>query len=399
MSVFQNALRSVVSSPTLLQGFPGFGYGGLTESAKKVNVRSSLTLSAFFSGIDMIANSIAILPNAVVQKTDDTVSYLKDHPVHKLLNTRPNYHQSAFGFKHQIAATVLLRGNFFAGIVTDESGNKIALNFWDSNLVTVIDYKDELFYQYKGEMYKSYEVLHVPGFSFDGKLGKSVLEFAADNLGVTLNAQKFGSMSLEDQGLSYGVIESDKKIDSPAKDALGTAFEKRLTTMNKHRAAVLDEGMKYKSIGLNPEESKFIETYASGTEDIARWLHVPNHKLRIKGEGGYNSMVQMEQDYLQSAVKPIAQKIKEELDFKLFTESEKSDSIAIDQNFKILLQVDPKSRAEYYKSMVFLKAMTPNEIRVLESLNPYEDGDQFLQMSNLLNEEQMKKLLADESKG
>jgi hypothetical protein len=49
--------------------------------------------------------------------------------------------------------------------------------------------------------------------------------------------------------------------------------------------------------------------------------------------------------------------------------------------------------------MVFLKAMTPNEIRVLESLNPYDGGNQFLQMSNLLNEEQIKKLLADESEG
>jgi HK97 family phage portal protein len=398
MSVFQNALRSVVSAQTFVGGFPNFSYG-LTESAKKVNVRSALTLSAFYSGIDMIANSIAILPHSVCQKTDNNITYLKDHPVNYLLNNRPNYHQSPFGFKHLIALTVLLRGNYFAGIVTDESGNKIALDFWDSSLVTVIDHEGKLFYQYKSEMYSAHEVFHVSGFSFDGKLGKSVLEFAADNLGVTLNAQKFGSMSLEDQGLSYGVIESDKKLDAPAKNALGSAFEKRLTSMNKHRAAVLDEGMKYKSIGLNPEESKFIETYASGTEDIARWLHIPNHKLRIKGEGGYNSMVQMEQDYLQSAVKPLAQKIKEEIEFKLFTDPEKANSIAIDQNFKILLQVDPKSRAEYYKSMVFLKAMTPNEIRVLESLNPYPDGDQFLQMSNLLNEEQMKKLLADESKG
>ena len=152
MSVFQNALRSVVSSPTLLQGFPSFGYGSLTQSANKVNVGSSLTLSAFYSGIDMIANSIAILPHAVIQKTDDTVSYLKNHPVQKLLNTRPNYHQSAFGFKHQIAANVLLRGNFFAGIVTNESGNKTALNFWDSNLVTVIDHENELYYEYKGKM-------------------------------------------------------------------------------------------------------------------------------------------------------------------------------------------------------------------------------------------------------
>ena len=398
MSVFQNALRSVVSAQTFVGGFPGFSYG-LTESAKKVNVRSALTLSAFYSGIDMIANSIAILPHSVCQKTEGNIKYLKDHPVNYLLNNRPNHHQSPFGFKHLIAFTVLTRGNYFAGIVTDESGNKIALDFWDPGLVTVIDHEGKLFYSYKSEMYSAYEVFHVSGLSFDGKLGKSVLEFAADNLGVTLNAQKFGSSSLEDQGLSYGVIETDKVLKAPAKDAIGSAFEKRLTSMNKHRAAVLDEGMKYSKIGLNPEESKFIETYASGTEDIARWLHIPNHKLRIKGEGGYNSMVQMEQDYLQSAVKPLAQKIKEELEYKLFTDTEKLDYIAVDQNFNILLQVDPKSRAEYYKSMVFLKAMTPNEIRVLESLNPYDGGNQFLQMSNLLNEEQIKKLLADESEG
>lgn len=399
MSVLQNALRSVVSTTTQLKNYQTFGYGSLTSSAKNVNVKSSLTISAFYSGVDMIANSIATLPHSVIQKTEDQVQYLTEHPVNKLLNVRPNYYQTPFNFKHLIAITILLRGNSYAGIITNDNGEKIGLDFWDHNLVTVIDYNDELYYQYKGQTYKSYEVLHFPGFSFDGKTGKSLLEFAADNLGVTLNSQKFASNSLEDQGLTYGVIETEKSLKTGAKDAIGQAFEKRLTSMNKHRAAVLDEGMKYNRIGLNPEESKFIDSYANGIEDIARWLHIPNHKLRIKGEGGYNSMVQMEQDYLQSAVKPIAQKIKEELDYKLFTDSEKKQKLSVDQNFKILLQVDPKSRAEYYKSMVFLKAMTPNEIRKLESYNPYDGGDQFLQMSNLLNEEQLKKLLADENEG
>jgi HK97 family phage portal protein len=397
MSVFENALRSVVSTPTLLGAYSSFGYANLTQSAKKVNVRSSLTISAFYSGVDKIANSIAILPHSVVQKTEDTIEVLDSHAVHGLLNKKANYYQTPFNFKHLIASTVLLRGNYFAGIVRDDNGKLIGLDFWDHNLVTVIDYNDELFYLYKENTYKSHEVLHVPGFSFDGKLGKSILEFAADNMGTTLNAQKFGSSSLENQGLTYGVIETEKKLDSKAKDAIGSAFEKRMTTMNKHRAAVLDETMKYKKIGLNPEESKFIETYANGIEDIARWLHVPNHKLNIKGEGGYNSLIQMEQEYLQTAVKPLAQKIKEEFDAKLFTDNEKNQNISIDQNFKILLQVDPKSRAEYYKSMVFLKAMTPNEIRKLESMNPYDDGDQFLQMSNLLNEQQLKKLVQDEN--
>ena len=62
-------------------------------------------------------------------------------------------------------------------------------------------------------------------------------------------------------------------------------------------------------------------------------------------------------------------------------------------NYRKLLEVDPASRAQYYKDMVYIKAMNPNEVRKKEDMNPYEGGDGFLQMTNLETKEQIKKKL------
>jgi len=101
----------------------------------------------------------------------------------------------------------------------------------------------------------------------------------------------------------------------------------------------------------------------------------------------------MSNEYLQTAVMPMAEKFKQEFERKTFTPSERKSGIYIYQNYKKLLQINPAKRGQFYKDMVFLKAMTPNEVRELEDMNPYTGGDEFLQMSNLLNEQQLKKML------
>ena len=103
----------------------------------------------------------------------------------------------------------------------------------------------------------------------------------------------------------------------------------------------------------------------------------------------------MEIDYLQRGVMPLAERFKQELDRKTFTEFERNNGYYIHQNYKKLLQVDPKSRAQFYKDMYFMSAICPDEIRELEDMNPREDGEgkQFVQLQNVLNEEQIKKEL------
>ncbi|WP_281681838.1 phage portal protein [Zunongwangia profunda] len=388
MSDLFTAKRSASDGGWLPSFFPS-----LTEAGKKVNQHSSLKISAFYCAVNTLANSLAILPTSVYQKKDNKREPVTSHPAHYLLYREPNQYMTAFMFRFVMAVSLLMRGNAYAIIVRNNGGAIVAMQYVDPDKVTVLKNKDKLFYRIDGKTYNADEIYHVVGFSFNGITGKSILQFAADNLGVTLTTQQFASDSLSDRGIGYGVIETDNSLKPEIKNKISDAFEGRMASKGKFKTPVLDEGFKYKKITLKPEEAKFIEQYAAGVEDIARWFNIPAHKLAIKGEGGYNFLVQMEIDYLQRGVMPLAERFKQELDRKTFTEFERNNGYYIHQNYKKLLQVDPKSRAQFYKDMYYMGAISANEIRELEDMNPRKNGDEYMQLQNLLSEDQLKKEL------
>ena len=305
---------------------------------------------------------------------------------------------TAFNFWKTIAVCQLVKGNGYAKIIRNGAGDVVELQLLHPEDVTVYMLDNQLWYQVTGDpkMYFSDEIFHVPGFSWDGISGVGVIKFAADNMAISLSADQYGSDAFGDRGVTYGVLETDKSLNKTGKDNLAKIFNQRIETGDKHRLAVFDEGMKYKRISLSPEESQFIETKAEGVDDIAIWLNIPLHKLHKKGEGGYNFLVQMSIEYLMSSVMPLAQPILEEIDAKLLTSSEESQGIRSGADYQYILKADPAARGQYYKDMVYIKAMNPNEVRKKEGMNPYAGGEEFLQMSNMLNEQQINKELSNE---
>ncbi len=363
----------------------------LSEAGKNINSHSSLTISAFYCAVNTLANAIALLPTSVYQKTDGNRKHLAEHPADYLLYREPNSNMTAFNFKFIMAVSVYMRGNAFALIIRNEAGQLLSYNYLDPDAVTIITHAGKIFYKHGREIYSAEEIIHIPGFSFNGISGQSILHYAAESLGTTLAAQKFGADSYNNRGLSQGVLESDFSVNGPKKEEISKAFSGALNSGEAHRAPVLDEGMKYKPITLTPEQSKFLETSSAGVADVARWFSLPLHKLHVSGEGGYNYLVQMSIEFIQASVMPLGEKFKQEFERKTFTASERKAGIYIFQNYKKLLQADPVARGQWYKDLTFVKAITPNEIRELEDMNPYVGGDKPLQMANLLSEEQIKK--------
>lgn len=401
-NIFNNAIADLVtpqkrsgSVGTSLASFFNFS---LTESGKKVNSHSSLTLSPYFCAVNTIANSLALLPMSVFLEEGNNKNLQKNHSVHYLIYREPNTYMTAFSFKFIMAKAVFEKGNAYALILRNNSGNVDSLVYLDPDEVDVLESGGKLFYKFKGQTFQAYEILHIPGFSFDGVTGKSIIHYAADNIGVSLSAQTFAANAFDGRGISQGVIESERDVEKGKKEEIANAVASRFSSGNKYRVAMLDEGMKYKSITLTPQEAQFVETYMSGIADIARWFNIPLHKLHVSGEGGYNFLVQMSLEYLQTAVMPLAEKFKQEFERKLFTTGERKRGFHINLNYKKLLQADPKARAQYYKDLYLLGVMNSNEIRQLEDMNPRDDGggETYLQMGNLLNEEQLKKQLTSQ---
>lgn len=402
MNLFLRSFSALVSTAKRSVGSTGnsnfFGYSpGISSNNKIVTAENSLKLSAFWCGVHNIANSIAILPKMVYEQSDNNINPLSEHPVSVLINRSPNRCMTAFKFWFSFAVSILVKGNGFARIIRSGNGQPLELVLIHPEDVTVLENGGELFYRVRGEKLLLYsdEMLHVPGFSFNGLVGKSVVQYAADNLSMTLGADAFALDAYENRAVSKGVIEVNTGLSPTAKKNLKDITEFNMATGGTDRVTVLDEGMKYKAISLSPAEMQFIEAKANGVEDIARWLNIPLHKLHTKGEGGYNFLVQMSIEYLSASVQPLAQPIKEEIERKLLFPQELTSGITTNFNYKKLLEVDPQSRAQYYKDMVYIKAMNPNEVRKEEQMNPYTGGDEFLQMANMLNEQQLKKQISD----
>lgn len=397
MNVFNQAMSRIVAvsekrSVDLFGGslFPLFPQ---TAEGKKVNANTALKISAFWCGVNSIANDVALLPKSIFRETADTRNRAKDHPVDYLIHNEPNTRMTAFTFWYTMVICLLIKGNAYAHIKYNAAGYPEALLLWHPDDVDVLEYKTEIFYKHKGKTYTAQEVYHLPGFCLDGIKGVSVIKYAADNMGMSIAADQFAANAYTDKGITYGVAESDQKINDIGSKNIQTIFGNAMNSPSKYKVAVFDEGLKYRNIALSPGESEFINAKATGVQDIARWLNIPMYKLHAPGEGGYNFLVQMSISYLQSAIMPIGQKIQEESNRKLISKKEKVSGYYTHLNYQKLLQVDPAGRAQYFKDMVFMSAMAPNEVREKEDMNPREGGDEFLQLSNLFNEKQIKKTL------
>lgn len=402
MNLFNSAIRRLAYPHTrsakdgkgLLDKIRFGGASPVTDAGRKVSADSSLKLSAFWCGVNTIADTLAMMPKHIYVRQGGRRDRDTSHPVGYLIHNQPNEIMTAFTFWKIMAVSQLVRGNAYARIHRNNFGQVESLEYINPNDVDVYKYDGELFYKISGndQMFLASEIYHVPNFSWNGVTGIGVVQVAADNLGMSLSADRFAADNFSEMGVSYGVIETDTTALSPvAKNNLKNIFEYNLSRGDRHHVSVLDEGMKYKRIALSMQESQFIETKTTGIEDIARWLNLPLHKLKTKGEGGYNFLVQMSIEYMQGTIMPLAQPHKEEIERKLLSAKDRENGRYVFVNYRKLLEVDPKTRSEYLRNYIYAKVMSPNEARRIEDMNPYDGGDEFLQMVNMQTQEQIEK--------
>lgn len=378
------------------------GSAATTDAGKRVGIEASLKLSAVYCAVEVLSNSMAMLPVTVEQRSGDNRDTLENHPLLQILNNQVNSYLTSFQFRKIMMRSLLLRGNAYALIVRNEqSGSLERLQYVDPGLVYVSwnEVTDQISYHYRGKDYSPQDIIHLKINSHNGVLGRSIIHYAADSLGVSLNAIEFASSAYGAKGLMMGVIESDKQDISPAnKVALANGFRTQMAVRDPYRVAVLDEGMKYKKISITPQEAQFVEAYANGIEDVARWFNVPPHKLMHLTNANYSNILQMDLSFLNSAVLPYVIDLEQEFTFKLLSDLEKFNNTCINFNETALLRMDPKTRGEFLRAMVLSGVWTQNEARVESGKNPVQGVgyDDLLTPVNVQGQEQIIKTLQDE---
>lgn len=372
--------RSIGTSKMAGGWFPQLLWGSDTKKVPPVSDKTALTLSAVWCAVEMKSDSLAVIPFGVYYRTDTGRERDRKHPAEWLLNHEPDGENGVltpFHFKKLVGQWLMLRGNCLFAIRTALNGVQ-NLEFIPWEDVTDIRYSPEAGYTYhikKGEILLSSEVLHYRGLTMDGVVGLSVLTYAALSMNLGIELQKFSYANAEAKGIARGVLESDNKVDSAAKKLIKDGVSAALAEKDTTRFVVLDGGLKYKPITINPQEAALIESGKLHIEDVARWFNVPLYKLKSLTQSTNNNVEQMALDYQTESIQPPATNFEQETAKKLFTRAEKEAGYFVWGNMDVIVRTELRARAEYYSKMVNSGIMTVNEVRSKENLNANEDGN------------------------
>lgn len=355
--------------------------GGATKSGLPVNNNSALTLSAFYNGVTILANDIAKLPKSIYQKEGRNSRKATEHPAHYLMAKRPNQFMTSFMFHFALTLDAILKGNGLAEIQEDSyTGKPTAFQLIDQEdtPVTIKKYDNKLWYLFDGRTVPAENMLHIPGFSFNGITGIGVVKHAAATLGVALENQEFAQSYYANKGMGLGIVNSSKQLEPDAKTRIANAISIGLTEKARKRfgIAVLDETAAFQHIKITAQEALFLETNQMAIGEVARILNIPVYKLKDTQNQNNSNMEHQSIGHVSDSILPWKIKYEQEYDYKLFSTKEKQSGYFTKFNTAVLLLSDKKTQAEYYSTMVNIMALTPDEVRDLEDYNSIDGLNQ-----------------------
>ncbi|SDN78533.1 phage portal protein [Acetanaerobacterium elongatum] len=394
MSIFQGIFKARDKPNDSLGGRRYSFFFGSTSAGKPVNEQTAMQMTAVYSCVRILSETVAGLPLHVYKYNDNggKEKHLT-HPIYKLLHDEPNPEMTSFAFRETLMSHLLLWGNAYAQIIRNARGEVLALYPLMPNKMTVDrDSNGRLFYVYQrstednpslGKDSQVYlapsDVLHIPGLGFDGLVGYSPIAMAKNAVGLAIATEEYGAKFFANGAAPGGVLEHPGTIKDPQriKESWNAAYQ---GSTNAHRVAVLEEGMKYQSIGISPEQAQFLETRKFQINEIARIFRVPPHMLADLEKSSFSNIEQQSLEFVKYTLDPWVVRWEQSMCRALLSPSEKP-KVFIKFNVDGLLRGDYQSRMNGYATARQNGWMSANDIRELENLDriPAElGGDLYL---------------------
>lgn len=350
----------------------------------------ALGLSAVWACVNLLAGTIASLPLMVYrtgQNGERTV--FRDHPLYRVLHDSPNADQTALDFWEFICASVELHGNAYAEIIP---GGLISLLPVMPDLVTVKrNSVGALTYEWtwEGTVHRvpQERMFHVRGFGGGALGGVSTLSACRVTFNSASAVEVAAANTFRNGIRPSGILSTDKPL-SPEQRSLaeGLLQQKFSGAVNSGRPMLLDNGVKWEQLTINPEDAQMLESRRFSVEEICRIFGVPPHMIGHTenstswGTGLEQQTLGFQKFTLRRRLKRIEQAIEKQL----LSPADRVAGVTIEFNLEGLLRADSKARSEFYQQMTNIGAMTINEVRGLENMPPVPGGDvPRMQMQNV----------------
>ena len=366
--------------------------GGGSASGVRVDELRAMQTSAVYACVKILAETVASLPLHLYKKGKNGKNETAEqHPLFSCLYESPNEEMTSFEFRETMMTSLLLWGNAYARKIR-KNGHVAELWYLKPNLMTVerdsqtgsikYTYSDDI--KNQTFVYSPDQVFHVKGLSIDGVLGLSPIAQAREAVGLSLATEQYGAKFFGNGARPGGVLEHPGILKDPEK--LRESWNKVYQgTRNSHKVAVLEEGMKYHTIGIAPEDAQFLETRKYQVNEICRIFRVPPHLVGDLERATFSNIEHQSIEFVQHTIRPWLVRWEQAISRSLLDEKERLLYFA-KFNVDGLMRGDYKSRMEGYAIGRQNGWLSINDIRRLEdmSLVPVEQGgDDYLVNGNM----------------
>lgn len=366
-------------------------FGRRSEAGVSINDNKALQLSAFWSCLRVTSQAVASMPLVAYSSDAKGNRTELDDKISEVVRYSPNAEQTPFEFWQGQIAWLLARGNAFAEKRVNSKGELIALLPMRADHVDVRRNKDtdDLEYVFtdrgKSDVLPAKKIFHLRNFSLDGACGESVVHHGVQSLGMAFAADQSAAKLFANGLQMSGILTSEQTLKADQRDKLQNVMSEFMGSKNAHKLMILEAGLKYAGVTLNPGEAQLLETRRFNIEEICRWFNIPPILIghAAQGQTMWGSGVeQIMLGWLTTGLNPLIRNIEARMRKDLLPTEVRKDRF-FKFNREGLLEADSAAKAAFLSSMVQNGLMTRNEARSKLDLPEIDGGNVITAQTNL----------------
>jgi HK97 family phage portal protein len=336
--------------------------------------------------VNLIAQSASHVPWVVSKNRHGSCERMLNHPVYNLLK-RPNPEKAGADFFSEVIASKLLYGNAY--ILANSIGNypreiyllparSIEL-LLDKNIPTAYKYSSfngEKIYHIDSITRMS-KILHLKNYHpTDPHYGLSCLDAASLSIDLHSHATNWNSSLLRNGARPSGALivnESNGYLSDEQFDRLHQQLIEKFTgSSNSGKPLILEGGLAWQEMSINPKDMDFIESKNSAAREIALAFGIPPQLLGINGDNTYSNMQEARLALWEETLIPLLDKLSDALGNWLSHWYQEEIIIDFDRDGISALT---EKRENLWAKISNANFMTLNEKRALVGLKPVDSGD------------------------
>lgn len=375
---------------TMEEAFSIFTAGARSAAGTNVNTQSALAVTTVLRCATLLGNGCQQIPFKLYQSADDgrtrSVVPPANHPVAKVLSRRPNPWQGPGEFRRTLTMHAAL-SDFGIALKTRVGGEVRELLPIDPRWVSWKQ-NDDWSITYRigwpnGQVDNlgQRDVFILRGPSWDAVSGLSAVKYARDAIGLRMATDESQAKLFKNGIRAPGALVSEAAIpDEEQRNRIVKAWQSAYGGLdNTGVTPLLEGGIKWQELAIKNTDAETIALRDQQVEEICRAFGVFPQLVGHSG-GKTPTFASAEQFFIAHVVHTLSPwhvGWEEAVATQLLTDAELDEGYYAKFTVQALLRGTAKERAEYFKAMVGISSLNPNEVRGLEELDARPELDRF----------------------